>query len=233
MSKTSLARTVLANLFSSSSRDTTSVAEFEKALTDYFGLDVFLVNSGRSALYLILKAAGIGEGDEVLIQAYTCNAVPNPIIWTGAKPIYADIKADSLNVAVDDLKKKITERTRAIILQHTFGRPGPIEEVLEITRNKKLLFIEDCAHCLGAEYKGKKLGTYGDAAIFSFGREKVISSLAGGAIIVGNKQLERPISSLVSNLKPLGKTRLSSNFSISLLGDYFCEEFILVRPAIN
>jgi dTDP-4-amino-4,6-dideoxygalactose transaminase len=204
------------------------VEKLKRTLEEYFSKPVFPINSGRSAIYLILKAAGIGEGDEVLIQAYTCNAVPNPIVWTLAKPVYADIDANTLNVDVDDLNRKISEKTRAIILQHTFGRPGPIEQVLKIAKEKKLLIIEDCAHSLGGTYKGKKLGTYADAAILSFGREKVISSLAGGAIIVDNQNLEKPLVSLISNLKPLPAGRL-----ISELANFFTWRTILRKIYFN
>ncbi|MCH8821657.1 aminotransferase class I/II-fold pyridoxal phosphate-dependent enzyme [Patescibacteria group bacterium] len=169
-------------------------------LEKYFGSKAYPINSGRSAIYSILKALNIGEGDEVIIQAYTCNAVPNPILWTGATPIYADIDIDTLNVDTKSVEKRISSKTKAIIIQHTFGRPGPIEEILDIAKKNKLIVIEDCAHSLGAKYKGKKLGTFGDAAILSFGREKVISSLAGGAVLVNNKNLEKPIEGFINNL---------------------------------
>jgi len=213
MAKTQVFKTILRNLIRPSSKGGLEpVEELKNTLERYFSKPIFPVNSGRSAIYIILKAAGVGEGDEVLIQAYTCNAVPNPIIWTGARPVYVDINPETLNMDIKDLTKKIAERTRAIILQHTFGRPGPIEEVLEIGKEHKLLIIEDCAHSLSAAYKGRKLGTYGDAAILSFGREKVISSLAGGAIIVNNQNLVKPIVSQVSQLKPVAPDRLAKEF---------------------
>ena len=169
-------------------------------LEKYLKSKVYPINSGRSAIYAILKAANIGTGDEVIIQAYTCNAVPNPILWTGATPIYADIEEETLNVDPKEVEKKITAKTKAVIIQHTFGRPGPLAELKLITKKHKLLLIEDCAHSLGADYRGRKLGTFGDAAILSFGREKVISSLAGGAIVVNNKKLEKPIAKYLTTL---------------------------------
>ena len=169
-------------------------------LEKYFNTKVYPINSGRSAIYSILKALGIGEGDEVIIQAYTCNAVPNPILWTRATPIYADIEADTLNVNPTEVDKKITANTKAIIIQHTFGRPGPISEIKQIAKSHKLLLIEDCAHSLGAQFRGRKLGTLGDVSILSFGREKVISSLAGGAILVNNEKLEKPIADFLAKL---------------------------------
>ena len=189
-----------------------STDNLKKVLEDYFGLRVFPVNSGRSAIYLILKAAGIGSGDEVIVQAYTCNSVPNPIIWTGAKPIYADIDPNTLNVDPKDVEKKITPRTKAIILQHTFGRPGPIQELQTIAKKHSLYLIEDCAHALGAKFNRKKLGTFGDAAVLSFGREKVISSLAGGAIIVRNQNLMKNLIDEVARLPNVSTRRMSAEF---------------------
>jgi len=209
MKKTYLAKLLINNLFNTKYSANHRINEkLENTLKDYFSLPVYLVNSGRSAIYLILKAAGIGTGDEVLIQAYTCNAVPNPIIWTGAKPIYADIDKNTLNFDLNDLQKHITNKTRAIIVQHTFGRPGPIDEVLKIVKEKNLLLIEDCAHCLGASHKGQKLGTFGDAAILSFARGKVISSISGGAIIVKNEKLNDKIKSVIEKLPNTPKRQI-------------------------
>lgn len=144
---------------------------------------VVLFNSGRSALLALLHAFSIGAGDEVIIQAFTCVAVPNSIRWAGAIPIYADI-TPSYNLDPKDIEKKITSKTKAIIVQHTFGMPADMDAIKSISRKRRLLLIEDCAHGLGATYKGKKLGAIGDAAFFSFGRDKVVSSVWGGAAVI-------------------------------------------------
>lgn len=184
------------------------VDQLEQALGQYFGQVAFPVNSGRSAIYLALKTLGIGAGDEVLLQAYTCNAVPNPILWTGATPVYVDIEEKSLNMDPSDLKKKITAKAKAIIVQHTFGNPAPIKEILKIADEHKLKVIEDCAHSLGATVDNKLLGTYGDLAILSFGREKVISSLTGGALIVNDNNLIDKIETKISALPSLSLVKI-------------------------
>ncbi len=140
-------------------------------------------NSGRSALLAILSAAGIGPGDEVIIQAFTCVAVPDPVVWSGAKPVYVDID-DSLNIDPHLLEQYITSKTRAIIVQHTFGIPANIEKTKKIAQKHELILIEDCAHSLGAKVGNREVGTFGDAAFFSFGRDKVISSVFGGMAII-------------------------------------------------
>ncbi len=166
----------------------------------YFNTEkVWLFNSGRSALYVLLRAMKIGDDDEVILQSFTCNAVANPIVWAGAKPVYADIDK-SFNILPEDIEKKITDNTKAIIVQHTFGIPAQMEKILSIAHAHGVPVIEDCAHALGAEYvpadsenKSKKVGTMGDAAFFSFGRDKVISSVYGGAVIANKSEIQNEL----------------------------------------
>lgn len=144
--------------------------------------------SGRSALYASLMALTLERGDEVLMQAFTCVAVPNAAIWAGGKPVYVDIGND-LNMSPADLVKKLTPKSRVLIIQHTFGLPADIDSLMAIARERKLAVIEDCAHSLGAKYGGKPVGTFGDISIFSFGRDKVISSVFGGMAATGNPEI--------------------------------------------
>ena len=121
-----------------------------RKVSDWFktyipGSEVFTFNSGRTALFAILKAFSIGPDDEVLLQAFTCVAVPNSIIWVGEKPIYIDID-ESLNIDPTDIERKITVHTKAIIVQHTFGIPAQMDAIIRIARKHHLILIEDCAH---------------------------------------------------------------------------------------
>lgn len=200
------------------------IAHLKNELEKYFEADVYPVNSGRSAIYLLLKAYEIGEEDEVLIQAYTCNAVPNPILWAGAKPIYVDIEETTLNIDPAKIDEKITKNTKAIIVQHTFGRAAKIDEIVKIAQKHKLIVIEDCAHALGAKLEGKILGKFGQAAIISFGREKVISSLSGGAIILNDKSKTEELGKLIA-FTP----ELSSRQILKELNNYFTWRILLRR----
>ncbi len=165
-------------------------ARFKDELQRYLGIDrVFLFDSGRTSLYAILTARGLQKDDEVLVQAFTCTAAVNPILWFGAKPVYVDIDANTYNMEVEDLKRKISLRSRILIVQHTFGIPANLDAILKVAHEHDLFVIEDVAHALGGEHSGKKLGTFGDAAIFSFGRYKIISSVFGGAAIAREKSL--------------------------------------------
>ncbi len=150
-------------------------------------------DSGRSGLYAILKCLNIKDYDEIILQAFTTVALPNAIQWRGARPVFVDIDEKTYNINPDKIEEKITAKTKAIIIQHTFGNPSEINRIMEIARKHNLFVIEDCAHSLGAEYKGKKTGTSGDAAFFSFGRDKVISSVAGGMVMTNDQELGEKI----------------------------------------
>lgn len=177
-----------------------NVSNLENKFKEYSDAKyAFSVNSGRSALFVILKALGIKNEDEVLIQAFTCNAVANPISWAGGRPVYVDID-DSLNISPEDLKKKITQNSKAVVIQHTFGVPANIDEISQIAEEHNLVLIEDCAHALGAKYRDKKVGTFGDISFFSFGRDKVASSVWGGMITTNNGELAEYIRNVYGNI---------------------------------
>ncbi len=161
--------------------------------------DIYLVDSGRSALYLGLRGIDIQPGDHVLVQAYTCIVVINAILFTGAIPIYVDV-LDDATMDPTDIQKKITDKTKAIIIQHTFGKPARMKEIMAIAKEYGLITIEDCAHTFLATYQGKKLGTMADIAIFSFGSDKMISCVRGGAILVNNPAYRSRIHQLCTTL---------------------------------
>ncbi len=178
-----------------------SIAELENTLAKFLGLaHVYTFDSGRTGLYAILKALNLQAGDEVLLQAYTCVAVPDPVLWAGAKPIYVDCEAETLTMSAADLEKKITPKSKVLIIQHTFGFPADLEKLMKIAKEHKLFVIEDCAHALGATYQGKQVGTFGDASFFSFGRDKVISCTFGGAVATGNTEFATKLERFANSL---------------------------------
>ncbi len=165
------------------------VLEVEEWFKNYLDTSTAVsFNSGRSAMYSLLKSFGIGDGDEVIIQAFTCLALPEVIKWLSAVPKYVDID-ETLNIDFKLLEKSISPKTKAIIVQHTFGIPAKMDLITKITQKYNLILIEDCAHAIGSSYQGKKIGTFGDAAFFSFGRDKVISSVFGGMAVINEKSL--------------------------------------------
>jgi len=173
-----------------------ALEELETTFKQFLGVKhCLLFSSGRAALLAILDALEIETESEGLIQALTCNALVNPLRWSGIYPVFVDIKDKTYNLDPADLERKITKKTRIVIAQHTFGQPAEINKIKKICEEKNLILIEDCAHSLGAEFQGQKLGTFGKAAFFSLGRSKIISSVCGGAAVTNDDQLAKKIKS--------------------------------------
>jgi hypothetical protein len=149
----------------------------------------FYFFKGRIALYAILKAIGIKSGGEVIIPGFTCVVVPNAIIYVGAKPVYVDIDLETYNIDPNKIKEKVTEKTKAIIAQHTFGIPAEMNEILAIAKKYNLYVIEDSCHAIGFKYKGKEVGTIGDAAFFSSQWSKPVTTGLGGWARINNPDL--------------------------------------------
>ena len=187
-----------------------AIKKLEEEFKNYLGVGhAVSFNSGRSSLFAILKSLDLPEKSDVLLQAFTCNAVVNPILWANVNPIYIDC-ADGFNVNIAKLALLIRENKQSVgvlIVQHTFGLPVNMEEVLKIAKEHNMVVIEDCAHALGAEFNGspafaqgfsgrRKVGTFGDAAFFSFSRDKVISSVYGGMAVTNNDKIGEKLARL-------------------------------------
>lgn len=179
----------------------------------------FSFGSARGSLTFFLKSVDIGHGDEVILSAYTCLAVPTAIIAAGARPIYIDISSETLNMNALKVEESITARTKAIIVQHTLGKSAEIELLIEIAKTKDILIIEDCALAIGSKKNDRFLGTFGDAAIISMELSKTITSGWGGILLVNNEGLLDTISkeydrvpeySHLSSLKDYFQTILSA-----------------------
>ncbi len=186
--------------------------ELENEFKEYFGVKhAISFSSGRAGFYAILKSlreisgfSGPAEGrqnSEVVLQAYTTIALPLAIQKAGLKPVYIDIEENTYNIAPDKIEEKIMSDTKALIVQHTFGIPAEMDKISEIAKRRNLILIEDCAHSLGAEFDGRKVGTFGKAAFFSFGRDKIISSTSGGMVITNDNALAAKIKEYQDNLR--------------------------------
>jgi len=171
--------------------------ELRTKLSHHFGMSVSFFASGRESLLAGLRSLQINAGDEVIIQAFTCMVVPNAVHAAGATAVYVDIDPDTLNIDLQKIQAKITPRTRAIICQHTFGIPADTERLRMICDKRNILLIEDCAHVL-PDSPGA-IATRGDLVILSFGRDKAISGVAGGAVLTRHSSLGRAIAVLEEN----------------------------------
>jgi perosamine synthetase len=173
------------------------VEVFEAAIASYTGAKYAIaVSSGTAALHLVVRALGLGPGDEVLVPSFTFAASINVLLYEHAVPVFVDIEPETFNLDPADLRHKITPRTRAILAVDVFGHPAEWDAILEIAREHGLKVIDDCCEALGAEYRGRKLGQFGDAGAFAFYPNKQITSGEGGAIVTNDSELARLCRSL-------------------------------------
>jgi perosamine synthetase len=147
--------------------------------------------SGTSALHLALATLGIGPGDEVIVPTFTMIATANAVSYTGAVPVLVDAEPVTCNLDVDQLAAKVTARTRAVVVVHTYGHPADVEPVLELARRRGLAVVEDAAEAHGATYHGRRVGSFGDAAVFSFYGNKIVSTGEGGMVTTNDPELAR------------------------------------------
>lgn len=144
---------------------------------------------GRVGLHAILEALGIGRGDEVITQAYTCVAVPEAILAGGARPVYADVESDGLNIDPEAVRMHVSDATRAIVVQHTFGLPAAMPAIMAVARERGIPVIEDCCHTIAGRLGGEQLGRFGAAAFFSYEWGKPLVVGVGGSVRVNDETL--------------------------------------------
>jgi perosamine synthetase len=166
------------------------LAEFERAVAVYVGTAHAVgVSSGTAGLHLCLRALGISEGDEVILPSFAFIAVANAVRYERGVPVFVDVDAESLNLDPGKIEAAITPKTRAILVVHTFGCPAELPEITRIARKHSLFLIEDACEAIGAEYDGRKAGSFGDAGVFGFYPNKQITTGEGGAMVTQNPVL--------------------------------------------
>jgi dTDP-4-amino-4,6-dideoxygalactose transaminase len=168
-----------------------AVNDFEEAFADYLGAKYCLsCGNGTDALEIILHSLHIGPGDEVIVPALTWISTAEAVNNVGAEPVFVDINIDTYNIDHSKIEEKITRKTRAIIPVHLYGCPADMNEIINIAGKHGLFIVEDCAQAHGAEYYGKKVGTFGVASAFSFFPSKNLGAYGdGGAIVTNDKEL--------------------------------------------
>ena len=165
------------------------VDEFETEVAEYVGVNYGVaVNSGTSALHTAMFALGISPGDEVIVPAITFAATANAVVMQGGTPIFADVLPDNLLIDPNDVEKKITSRTKAIIAVDYAGHPADYHSLREISESYKINLVSDACHALGAEYKGRKAGSIADITTFSFHPVKHITTGEGGMVVCNNDE---------------------------------------------
>jgi len=161
--------------------------------------DTYFFWKGRVALYALLMACGVSEGDEVIMQAFTCVAVPNPVLYLGAKPVYVDVDPSTYTLDVRLLADKVSDNTKVIILQNTFGHPPDYKPIVEFAHSKGIVVIGDCAHGMGSRYMDKYDGLVADASIYSFQWTKPITTGLGGMAVMCSPSKFPGLSQLIDD----------------------------------
>ncbi len=173
------------------------VEAFEREFAEYLGVDYAVaVANGTAALDLILKAYGVGEDDEVITTPFSFIATANAILYQGAKPVFADIDPETYNLNPELVQELITPKTRAIIVVHLYGHPADMKPLREIAEDHHLVLIEDAAQAHGALYTGRKVGTLGDAAAFSFYATKNMTTGEGGMVVTNDRRVAEKVRML-------------------------------------
>ena len=166
------------------------LVEFEKAFARYMGMKhAVAVNSGTSALHLVVRALGLGPGHEMITSPFTFVATSNCALFEGATPVFVDIDEDTWNMDVTQIEAAITRQTRLLMPVHIFGRPMPMDAVMKIGRRHKLPVVEDACEALGATYKGRKAGTFGVASTFAFYPNKQMTTGEGGMLVTDDDRI--------------------------------------------
>lgn len=172
------------------------VEEFEKEWTEYIGCKMSIgVNSATAALHLALTAFHFSEGKKVLVPAITFASTATAVLYNRLEPVFVDVEYETVSMDLEDLKRKYDEDCVAIIPVHNGGYPVPMDKLMQFANETGLKVIEDCAHCAGSEYKGKKLGTWGHIGCFSFEEKKLMTTGDGGMICSDDVELIEPLKS--------------------------------------
>ena len=194
-----------------------NIEKFERMVAGRIGRKFATAfNSGTSALHAILLAYGIKRGDEVIVPSFTFIATVNSVLFVGAKPVFADVESETCGLDPENVKEKITRKTRAILPVHYGGLPCRIKELKDIVEEKKLLLIEDAAESLGAKVHGKSVGSFGNAAMFSFCGNKVITTGEGGMIVTDQREIYEKLKLIRSH----GRLETEHYFTSTKLMDY-------------
>ncbi|MCL5774007.1 MAG: DegT/DnrJ/EryC1/StrS family aminotransferase [Firmicutes bacterium] len=165
------------------------VKKLEEEIAEFIGTKYAVgVASGTDALHLALRAMGVGKGDEVITTPFTFIATAETVLLAGAVPVFADINPDTFNIDPESIEKKLTSKTKAIIPVHLYGQCADMDKIMNIARKHNLKVLEDCAQSFGAEFKGKKAGSFGDTSAFSFFPTKNLGCFGDGGMVLTNSE---------------------------------------------
>ena len=203
------------------------IEDFERRFSEYTEIKyVGMLNMGRTAEWVALKAMDFSEGDEIIMPSYNFPIVPILVKMSGLKPVFVDVEPDTFNIDPSLIEERVTSKTKAILITHMCGHPCEMDKIIDIKNKYGLRLIEDAVHSLGAEYKGKKVGTFGDVSYFSFYVGKTMTTFMGAAVGTNDGTIFNRIKDIVCDYKrlPLGE--------LFKAGGYGALTYFLTKPTI-
>ena len=196
----------LKSLFNRPQRSADYIDKWQEQFAHFIGVKQALcTSSGRQAMQSVLQALELKANDEIIIPAYTLKELAQIIAALGLKAVPADVDPQTFNISLDSIKKKINQKTKVILATHLFGSPCPIDEITALGRERSIFVIEDCAHSLGAKFKGQQTGSFGDAAFFSLEVIKPVNTYGGGMMTTNDEKLAGKVRRIIGSAgKPAG-----------------------------
>jgi len=219
--------TLAGSIFGKKVQDGPAIEKFYQKFADWLGTThTFGAASGRSAFQLALESLGLEQGSEIIFPMFTFPVIPLVAKRLGYQPVFCDVDPRTYNSGPEHIEKKITEKTGAVLATHLFGQPCPIQQISNLTKERNIRLLEDCAHACGVRVDGKQVGTFGDIGIFSFAEGKNMPCFGGGAIATSNAEIAQRAAALLSETaKPSSNAVAKKAFSVWVM-------WLLTRPSV-
>lgn len=196
--------TLVGSLFGKKVQEGPAIEEFYRKFANWLGAShVFGAASGRSSFQLALESLGLEKGSEIIFPVFTFPVIPLVAKLLGFQPVFCDVDPKTYNSGPEHIEKKITAKTGAVLATHLFGQPCPIQEIGDLTRQRNIRLLEDCAHACGVRVDGKQVGTFGDIGVFSFAEGKNMPCFGGGAIATSNDEIAQRATAILSETAKL------------------------------
>jgi perosamine synthetase len=204
-----------------------AIEEFYRNFANWLGTShVFGAASGRSAFQLALESLGMEKGSEIIFPVFTFPVIPLVAKLLGFQPVFCDVDPKTYNSGPEHIEKKITDKTGAVLATHLFGQPCPIQQIADLTRERNIRLLEDCAHACGVRVDGKQVGTFGDIGVFSFAEGKNMPCFGGGAIATANDEIAQRAAAILSDTSiPSGNAVTKKAVSVWVM-------WLLTRPFV-
>jgi dTDP-4-amino-4,6-dideoxygalactose transaminase len=219
--------TLVGSIFGKKVQQGPAIEEFYRKFAYWLGVShVFGAASGRSAFQLALESLGLEEDSEIIFPVFTFPVIPLVAKLLGFQPVFCDVDPKTYNSGPEHIEKKITDKTGAVLATHLFGQPCPIQQISDLTRQRNIRLLEDCAHACGVRVDGKQVGTFGDIGVFSFAEGKNMPCFGGGAIATSNDDIAQRAAAILSETaKPNSNAVTKKAFSVWVM-------WLLTRPFI-